>query len=212
MISCYLFRTGDGDPPENALVFWRKIRSKELGNDYLSHLEYALLGLGDTNYTTYLGYPKDVNKQLQKLGAKAFYKPGWADDAVGLEVVVDPWIENLWPALIKRLEDPQGSLISLDEPASIPEEVNGSPAEQATVATNNSDSVLPEQHQVNVQQDGKKEEEIEKCLESMASLTVSLAPLKESNLKIPVLPQSFLELTFNPSVAVSSFARNILKL
>ena len=31
------------------------------------------------------------------------YPPGWADDGVGLELVVEPWLEGLWP-LLTRLQ------------------------------------------------------------------------------------------------------------
>lgn len=47
--------TGDGDPPDNAIKFWREIRKME---GCLNHLDYALLGLGDTNYTNFCGFRK----------------------------------------------------------------------------------------------------------------------------------------------------------
>ena len=37
------------------------------------------------------------------MGARTFYAPGWADDGTGLDVVCDPWIEGLWPALQKEI-------------------------------------------------------------------------------------------------------------
>ena len=36
--------TGDGDPPENADKFWRKIRRKTLKPDTLLCVRYAILG------------------------------------------------------------------------------------------------------------------------------------------------------------------------
>lgn len=45
--------TGEGDPPETARKFFRAL--SHLGNDVrLSNVHYALLGLGDTNYNTYI--------------------------------------------------------------------------------------------------------------------------------------------------------------
>lgn len=95
--------TGDGEPPETALKFFRRLKKKTHPNDYLSHLNYALLGLGDSNYTNFCNAGKTLDKRLEELGAKRFYLSGWADDAVGLEQVVEPWIEGLFPALLKFL-------------------------------------------------------------------------------------------------------------
>jgi len=36
--------TGDGEPPDTALKFYRRLRKKTLSDDYLSKLNYALLG------------------------------------------------------------------------------------------------------------------------------------------------------------------------
>ncbi len=188
-------RTGDGDPPENACIFWRKIRSKDLNEDYLKHLEYALLGLGDTNYTTFLGYPKSVEKQLQKLGAKQFYKSAWADDAVGLEIVVDPWIENLWPALENQLAHPH-TLPDLVSVANIQtESPNTNLPEVKIISKVDQPLAMPIQKEV--------EEELEKFVVALASLKVSVSPLSECDLKVPLLPVSYLELKFNAELMVS---------
>lgn len=40
-------------------------------------------GLGDTNYTNFCRGGKSINERLLDLGARHFYAPGWADDAVG---------------------------------------------------------------------------------------------------------------------------------
>jgi hypothetical protein len=39
------------------------------------------------------------------VGATPFYDPGWADDGTGLDVVVEPWKENLWPALTAAMKE-----------------------------------------------------------------------------------------------------------
>ena len=91
--------TGDGEQPENVIKFWRKLRSKSLESDYLAKLNYTILGLGDTNYNQFCNAPKALHRRLTELGAKTFYPPGWADDGTGLEIVVEPWLENLWEAV-----------------------------------------------------------------------------------------------------------------
>uniref|UniRef100_A0AAR2JUU7 Methionine synthase reductase n=1 Tax=Pygocentrus nattereri TaxID=42514 RepID=A0AAR2JUU7_PYGNA len=93
--------TGDGEPPDTALKFVKKIKNKSLPCDHYSHLHYALLALGDTNYANFCNCGKTIDSRLQELGAKHFYATGHADDGTGLEIVVDPWIEGLWEALKK---------------------------------------------------------------------------------------------------------------
>lgn len=110
--------TGQGDPPDKAIKFFRWIRrlkrTKGGGNhsNPLHHLSYALLGLGDTNYDQFANFAKQLDKTLLELGATPYILPGkfyhcctlwlnpirfvaFADDAVGLEIVTEPFIELL---------------------------------------------------------------------------------------------------------------------
>ncbi|KAJ2493062.1 hypothetical protein IWW37_000889 [Coemansia sp. RSA 2050] len=94
--------TGDGDPPDNSARFWRVLRKATKGRDQAySHLRYAILGLGDTNYSNFCNTAQRLDKQLLDAGATAFYPKGLADDGTGLEEVVEAWIEGLWPALAR---------------------------------------------------------------------------------------------------------------
>ncbi|KAK3579904.1 hypothetical protein CHS0354_031423 [Potamilus streckersoni] len=118
--SCIVFvvsTTGDGDPPDTAQKFWKRLKKKTLPADYLSHLHYAMLGLGDSNYTNFCSCSKNFDKRLQELGAKWFYPAGWADDAMGLEQVAEPWMDGLWDSLRKQLgivpSDLNGSLLEV---------------------------------------------------------------------------------------------------
>lgn len=95
--------TGAGDAPTNSDNFVRWIKRKTLAADTLSNVNYTVLGLGDSNYTKYQFIPKQIDDCLVKLGATRFYQRGEADDAYGLEIVVEPWIEGLFPILEKLL-------------------------------------------------------------------------------------------------------------
>lgn len=110
--------TGDGEPPDTALKFIRRLKNPTLTVDYLSHVHYALLGLGDSNYSTFCNCGKNLDKTLQDLGAKRFYNCGWADDAVGLEVVVEPWMNGLFLALKMFLNlpvsNPKDSIVTMN--------------------------------------------------------------------------------------------------
>ncbi|XP_068730808.1 methionine synthase reductase-like [Montipora capricornis] len=109
--------TGEGDPPDTMGKFMRRLKKKTLPGTHLQNLHFALLALGDTNYTNFCNNGKELDKRLLQLGARQFYDTGYADDAVGLELVVEPWIDGLWPALRKHL-----GLFSVEE--SPPEAVN----------------------------------------------------------------------------------------
>ena len=96
--------TGEGDPPDTMCKFFRRLKKKTLPGNHLENCRYALLALGDTNYTNFCNNGKALDKRLLQLGARQVYDTGYADDAVGLELVVEPWIEGLWPALRSHLD------------------------------------------------------------------------------------------------------------
>lgn len=50
---------------------------------YLTSLFKCLIGLGDSNYSSYCKCPHMVNDRLQELGACQLLTPAFADDAVG---------------------------------------------------------------------------------------------------------------------------------
>eukprot|EP01088_Endostelium_zonatum_P008984 TRINITY_DN22178_c0_g1_i1.p1 TRINITY_DN22178_c0_g1~~TRINITY_DN22178_c0_g1_i1.p1 ORF type:complete len:815 (-),score=223.72 TRINITY_DN22178_c0_g1_i1:77-2521(-) len=89
--------TGQGDLPDNCIKFWTFLRKKS--EDWLKHCKYALLGLGDSNYATFQAIPKKLDAKLLSLGATKFLARGEADDATGLEDVVEPWIDDLFECL-----------------------------------------------------------------------------------------------------------------
>lgn len=94
--------TGDGEAPENALAMYRALRAAK--GKPLAGLQFALLGLGDTNYETFQGYPRALDRDLRRLGADPFYACGEADEAVGLELVVEPWLGGLWDPLLAEAD------------------------------------------------------------------------------------------------------------
>ena len=110
--------TGAGDAPTNSDNFIRWIKRKTLSPDTLSNVYYTVLGLGDSNYTKYQFIPKQVDDCLSKLGAVKFYNRGEADDAYGLEIVVEPWIEALYPILenlVKKIKKQDAAKLEKDD-------------------------------------------------------------------------------------------------
>ncbi|OAC99016.1 hypothetical protein MUCCIDRAFT_149090 [Mucor lusitanicus CBS 277.49] len=96
--------TGDGDSPDNSLKFWRFLRRNK-DKSYFANTRITVLGLGDSNYSNFNNSGKKLEKKFKDLGAQVFYEKGLADDAEGLENVVDPWIEKLWEKLPGKVAD-----------------------------------------------------------------------------------------------------------
>ncbi|XP_028825462.1 methionine synthase reductase-like [Denticeps clupeoides] len=92
--------TGDGEPPDTAVPFVRRIKKKTLPRERFARLCYALLALGDTNYANFCNCGKTIDKRasLQELGGKRFYATGHADDANS----VPPLKENQHEVQISR--------------------------------------------------------------------------------------------------------------
>ncbi|ORY38430.1 riboflavin synthase domain-like protein [Rhizoclosmatium globosum] len=93
--------TGDGDFPDNTQKFFRWTRrgAKDKLAAAFNARKFAVLALGDTNYTNFCQTGKRIERRLIELGAVTFQPKGLADDATGLEAVIDPWVANMWSLL-----------------------------------------------------------------------------------------------------------------
>ncbi|XP_036616080.1 methionine synthase reductase isoform X2 [Trichosurus vulpecula] len=194
--------TGTGDPPDTAIKFVKKIRDKTLPPDFFSHLRYGLLGLGDSEYTYFCNGGKMVDKRLQELGAQRFYKTGHADDCVGLELVVEPWIDGLWTALNKQFVSSEGkanmtSHISTTSDVflqtdRVKPEVLPIDSQIAHLKLDDSGRKVSEASTPNITNicSGTLIEDFE------PSLTQSIPPLSQSALNIPTLPPEYLDVQF----------------
>ncbi|KAL6084442.1 hypothetical protein STEG23_023101, partial [Scotinomys teguina] len=198
--------TGTGDPPDTALKFVKEIRDKTLPTDFFAHLRYGLLGLGDSEYTYFCNGGKVIDKRLQELGAQHFYDTGHADDCVGLELVVEPWIAGLWAALTKHFKSLGGQ----------EEMSNGlSQASPAPLNTAVKPELLHIESQVGLlrlEDAGEKDSEIWGQNETSrsqkgdlienfeSSLARSVPPLSQASLSIPALPPEYLEVHLQESL------------
>ncbi|MDB5105608.1 MAG: sulfite reductase flavoprotein alpha-component [Fibrobacteres bacterium] len=59
---------GDGDMPDNAVAFWDWLKAPEA--PAMPHLSFAVLGLGDRNYTRFCQAGKNLDSRFAGLGAK----------------------------------------------------------------------------------------------------------------------------------------------
>uniref|UniRef100_A0A8C7CDF5 Methionine synthase reductase n=1 Tax=Oncorhynchus kisutch TaxID=8019 RepID=A0A8C7CDF5_ONCKI len=196
--------TGDGDPPDTAQKFVKRIKKKTLPRDLYAHLCYAFLALGDTNYADFCKCGKTIDSRLLDLGAKRFYATGHADDGVGLELVLDPWLEGLWEAIREALSkmaapQPERDGHVRDQRVSS----NETPESSATdiklhlLSLNESESQITKS--LTTAASAKTDSlavlasETGSSVNDLASLTRSLPPLSELALNIPALPPPYLD-------------------
>lgn len=83
---------GDGDAPDNAVNFWNWLKADTATR--LEHLEFAVLGLGDKNYSDFCGASKKMDDRLAALGAKRLAPRGECD--TDYEAAAKKWMDGLW--------------------------------------------------------------------------------------------------------------------
>jgi sulfite reductase (NADPH) flavoprotein alpha-component len=86
---------GDGDMPDNAQAFWDWLQTDDAKK--LSHLNYSVLALGDTNYEQFCAAGKKIDGRLETLGAKRIHP--LADCDLDYEAKAKIWSENALAAL-----------------------------------------------------------------------------------------------------------------
>jgi sulfite reductase (NADPH) flavoprotein alpha-component len=86
---------GDGEPPDNAVGFWSWLSADSAPR--LENLHFAVLGLGDKNYSDFCGASKKFDARLEALGAKRLAPRGECD--VDYEAPATAWIDGLWEKL-----------------------------------------------------------------------------------------------------------------
>lgn len=84
--------TGDGEMPSNGIPLLRWLRTEQPN---LTGIRFAMLGLGDSNYSTYMGNPRNLYTIFKNLGAEEFIPLTEADEQCGMEDVVEPWMAKV---------------------------------------------------------------------------------------------------------------------
>jgi len=93
---------GDGEPPDNAKSFWDFLASKAAPK--LPDLRFSVCALGDTNYAKFCGFGKDLDAQLERLGATRVHAR--VDCDVEFEETFVQWLHGA----LGTLEDAQKPL------------------------------------------------------------------------------------------------------
>jgi sulfite reductase (NADPH) flavoprotein alpha-component len=86
---------GDGEPPDNAARFWSWLNSGTVPR--LEKLRFAVLGLGDRNYSDFCGASRKFDARLEALGATRLAPRGECD--ADYETAAAAWMDGFWEKL-----------------------------------------------------------------------------------------------------------------
>merc|ERR1719421_2134748 len=101
---------GEGGPTANAEKLHRWMRSKRTEAGCLSSTCYAVMALGDMNYSSFNKMGEEVDAHLLRLGGKRIYKRGVGDASQDIEEDFAKWKEGgLIEAVKAALEGKKGS-------------------------------------------------------------------------------------------------------
>ncbi|HKP94438.1 MAG TPA: sulfite reductase subunit alpha [Fibrobacteria bacterium] len=86
---------GDGDMPDNAVAFWEWFKTAAAPS--LSHVSFAVLGLGDHSYSRFCQAGKNLDKRFAELGAKRLLS--LCECGTDYEAKADFWMDETLAAL-----------------------------------------------------------------------------------------------------------------
>lgn len=89
--------TGNGDSPENASLFWRKIKNRKVSDTYFQNTHYFVVGLGDTNYNHYCRMGKIIYQRMRELGSLSLGDIILIDEVQDLEEQVEDMYKIVLP-------------------------------------------------------------------------------------------------------------------
>jgi NADPH-ferrihemoprotein reductase len=92
---------GEGEPTDNAIGFNKWLKDTDSA-DLSGGVNFAVFGLGNTQYEHFNAMGRLVNKLLEERGGTRAYDYGEGDDDGTLEQDFETWRDGLWPALVKR--------------------------------------------------------------------------------------------------------------
>lgn len=115
---------GEGEPTDNATSLFHAMEEALQDEDAadekpLLGLEYAVFGLGNTEYEIFNAVGKFFDASLEKFGGNRVYNLGLGDDSDDLESDFEKWKEGMWEALKKRYVKEGAAVVSstIDEMA-----------------------------------------------------------------------------------------------
>eukprot|EP00960_Hanusia_phi_P052262 761359-Hanusia_phi.AAC.2 len=105
---------GEGEPTDNAKQFYHWLLDRCDGKSF-SGTQYAVFGLGNTQYEHYNAFGKLLDSTITREGGKRMVKLGLGDDDKNIREDFEDWLKQLWPALSEHLGLEQSSEAWMDE-------------------------------------------------------------------------------------------------
>jgi len=93
--------TGNGDAPENANHFWRKIKNRNQHKHLFQNIQYMVLGLGDSNYDKFCQMGKQLDCRFHELSGKRIMDLYCVDEAGDFEETLDLFIKKILNSFCK---------------------------------------------------------------------------------------------------------------
>ncbi|MES1923380.1 hypothetical protein MHBO_004944, partial [Bonamia ostreae] len=94
---------GDGDPTESAQEFWKWIFLNKIETD-LANFNYAVFGLGNSQYEHFNATGKKLFRKLKSFGANPICKLGLGDDDDDIESDFKKWKEIFFDSFKQHLK------------------------------------------------------------------------------------------------------------
>eukprot|EP00918_Siedleckia_nematoides_P032776 GHVU01071171.1.p1 GENE.GHVU01071171.1~~GHVU01071171.1.p1 ORF type:complete len:285 (-),score=46.78 GHVU01071171.1:91-945(-) len=111
---------GEGDPTDSAVKFDKWLNRQRHEPGFLSKMHFAVLGLGNRQYSEFNAMARRTEKSLKKWGASPICSRGEADDDGDIEGDLHKWMgATFTPALRGFLRRTPPSLVLLDRTVSL---------------------------------------------------------------------------------------------
>jgi len=107
---------GEGEPPEEALAFYETLHSKHAPD--LEHLEFAILGLGDSSYEYFCEAGKQLDQRLEALKASRLFPRIDAD--IDYQQPSSLWVEKIAKHVEKNAQANQSATLERPELKLVP--------------------------------------------------------------------------------------------
>ncbi len=146
---------GDGEMPDNAVAFWEWLKSPEA--PVLPKIQFAVLGLGDRNYSHFCQAGKNLDARLFELGAKRLFPLVECD--TDYESTSEKWMTNVLESLnltdSKAFTNADEVSIAIPESRSLDQQETTAPASPKYSRKNPFSAPLLENHPLNAKGSSK---------------------------------------------------------